>query len=72
MQLLVLKKVVNFQENSPHSPKVFDRFGQNERVEQFLVSSMKICSINPSVKMFDIIMRDHIRFAKPKLFSLNL
>ena len=47
---------------SEYRLKMYTMYGQSCNIEKFLVASLKIVAVNPCVKMFDLVMKDYIRY----------
>ena len=47
---------------SEYRLKMYTMYGQSCNIEKFLVASLKIVAVNPCVKMFDVVMKDYIRY----------
>ena len=48
-------------ETVKHNFRIFRDYGNNENIEKFVVFALSSAELNPSVKMFDILMRDVLK-----------
>ena len=46
---------------SPHSLKIFKAYANSRNIEKYLVSCFRTVQVNPSIKMYDIVMRDFMQ-----------
>ena len=44
-----------------HNFRVFREYGNNDNVEKYLVFAFASAELNPTVKMYDILMREYLK-----------